>query len=445
MSLKICVIGGGSSYTPEIIEGIINRHHRFPVSEIVLVDTEQGQQKLTVIYELALRMIKQSNKKIHLSKTLDLEIALNNVDFVVTQIRVGGLDARLLDEKIPLSHGLIGQETNGAGGIFNAFRTIPVMLDIAAQVNRLCPDAWIINFTNPAGIVTEAVLKHSPHQKIIGVCNIPYNMRSSIAEIMKVDKNDVEINFIGMNHFVFGEKVSIKGIDSTADVIEEIITRKKRGTDKNIQDLSWSMLLIKSLSMLPSPYHQYYFQKNKMLEADLKAYKENNLRAKIVQKLEKKLFKTYENSELNEKPKELEKRGGSHYSDVACSLMDSIFNNRGDTQTINTVNNGAITDLPPDAVIEVNCIITEKGPEPIKIGSLPESIKGLILHMKNEEELIIKAAITGCYDDAYTALVMNPLVADISLSKAVLDELLEAHQAYLPQFNRLTKEEKNEK
>jgi len=207
MSLKVVIIGGGSSYTPEIIEGIINRYDHFPVTDISLIDIEKGLEKLKVVFSLAKRMIENSNKPINLTYTLDRKKALQNADFVTTQIRVGGLAAREKDEFIPLSHGYIGQETNGAGGILKAFRTIPVLMNIADDVHNICPNAWIINFTNPAGIVTEALLKHSPHKKVIGVCNIPLNMRNSVAEILKISPSTIEIEFIGINHFVFGNKV----------------------------------------------------------------------------------------------------------------------------------------------------------------------------------------------------------------------------------------------
>ncbi|MYL57699.1 6-phospho-beta-glucosidase, partial [Virgibacillus halodenitrificans] len=211
MALKVVVIGGGSSYTPEIIEGLIKRHSSFPVTEIVLVDIEAGKEKLQIIGELSKRMIEKSGKSINLSWTLDRRKALQGADFVSTQIRVGGLEARAKDERIPLSHGFIGQETNGAGGIFKAFRTIPVLMELAADIHHICPDAWMINFTNPAGIITEALLKHSQHDKVIGVCNIPYNMRHSTAEILHVAPEEVDIQFVGMNHFVFGRRVFVSG------------------------------------------------------------------------------------------------------------------------------------------------------------------------------------------------------------------------------------------
>lgn len=435
MSLKLVVVGGGSSYTPEIIEGIIRRHDTFPVSEIVLVDIEAGKEKLEIVGNLALRMIEKSSKPIHLSWTLNQREALKNAKFVSTQIRVGGLEARAKDERIPLSHGFIGQETNGAGGIFKAFRTIPVLLELAQNVHDICPEAWIINFTNPAGIVTEALLKHSPHKKVIGVCNIPYNMRYATADILNSSPEDVQIEFVGMNHFVFGKKVMVNGLDRTEEILEKLCHDDLGYLPANIVNLGWTKTFIESLKMLPNPYHQYYFQTREVLEKDIKAFNENGTRAETVQKLEESLFELYKSPDLSEKPKELEKRGGAYYSDVACSLMDSIYNNRGDVQTVNTFNQGAIPDLPDDAVIEVNSVITKQGPMPIAIGELPISIKGIIHNMKAFEEQVIRASLSGDYNEAYVALIMNPLVSDEKMAKIILDELIEAHQDFLPQFH----------
>ncbi|WP_026908299.1 6-phospho-beta-glucosidase [Paucisalibacillus globulus] len=434
MSLKVVVIGGGSSYTPEIIEGMIRRHDSFPVTDIVLVDIETGKEKLEIIGELAKRMIKKSGKSINLSWTLDRRVALQNANFVSTQIRVGGLKARAMDERIPLSHGFIGQETNGAGGVFKAFRTIPVLMDIAEDIHTICPDAWMINFTNPAGMVTEALLKYGKHKKVIGVCNIPFNMRHSVAEILNVSPQEVKIEFVGMNHFVFGRKVFVGGVNRTEEVLEKLINENVDYSPANIVNLGWSKTFIESTRLLPNPYHQYYFQTKDVLEKDLKAYGEHGIRAEIVQELEESLFEIYKNPGLYDKPKELEQRGGAFYSDVACSLMDSLYNNKEDIQTVNTFNNGTISDLPDDSVIEVNCVITNDGPKPMAIGSLPLAIKGIVQQMKAFEELVIRAAVTGNYNDAYLAFVMNPLISDEKLSKVVLDELLEAHKEYLPQF-----------
>lgn len=433
--MKVVIIGGGSSYTPEIIEGLILRQDEFPVDIITLVDIESGKEKLEIVGQLAKRMIEKAGVSIELSWTLDRREALDGADFVSTQIRVGGLKAREKDERIPLSHGLIGQETNGAGGIFKAFRTIPVLLDLAKDVSEICPDAWIINFTNPAGIVTEALLKHGVHKRVIGVCNIPYNMTQSAAEILKEDPNNVRIEFIGMNHFVFGSKVLVNGEDKLSKIIEALVNQSVDFSPANIVSSGWSETFLRAMNMLPNPYHQYYYQNESTLKKDLKAYQDNGTRAEQVQVIEEELFNEYKNPQLDIKPEALEKRGGAYYSDVACSLMSSIYNNSQNIMTVNTLNNGAIVDLAEDSVIEVNCLITKEGPVPLTVGRLPQQIKADILMMKAFEEQVIKASISGDYRDAYLAFVMNPLIKDEKKAKVILDELLNAHKEYLPQFD----------
>lgn len=433
--MKLVIIGGGSSYTPEIIEGLIKRHSSFPVSAIVLVDIDEGYDKMTIVGELAKRMIEAAGVPIALSWTTNRKEALKDAAFVSTQLRVGGLKAREKDERIPLSHGMIGQETNGAGGIFKAFRTIPVLLDIAEDIHDICPDAWMINFTNPAGIVTEALLKYSPHKKVIGVCNIPFNMLHSIAEVLEVDPSSVRIEFVGLNHFVYGKKVFVDGMDRTQEVIDRLIEQVVNYSPANIVSLGWTETFLKSLQLLPNPYHQYYYKQEAMLAKDLQSYEQNGTRSEVVQEVEHKLFELYKQPTLHEKPKELEDRGGAYYSDVACSLMSALYNDSHEIMTVNTLNQGAIRDLPLDSVVEVNCVITKSGPMPLATGALPEQIKGDILKMKAFEEQVIRASLSGDYEDAFLAFLLNPLVGDEDRAKVVLDELLIAHQAHLPQFN----------
>ncbi|AIC93047.1 6-phospho-beta-glucosidase [Shouchella lehensis] len=434
MMLKLVIIGGGSSYTPEIIEGMIDRHDQFPVTEIALVDIEKGKQKLDVISRLAKRMVKKSGKDITITASLDRRNALKNADFVTSQIRVGGLKAREKDERIPLSYGALGQETNGAGGIFKALRTIPVLLEVSKDMAELCPNAWLINFTNPAGMVTEALLKYGSHKRVIGVCNIPFNMRTGVAEILGCQTEDVEIEFIGLNHFVFGRRVLVKGVDYTSIVIERLKDPSNQYSPANIVSEGWSSTFLSSFMMLPNPYHSYYFKGAEMLEKSLKEYWENGTRAEVVQQVEEELFKKYDDKELTEKPTELEKRGGAFYSDAACNVMTSIYTNKGDIQTVNVQNNGTISDLPNDAVIETNAVMGGEGPRPISIGTLPLSIRGIIQLMKNMEELVIEAAVKGDRERLYQALVINPLVREETLAKDLMEELLDAHKEDLPQF-----------
>ncbi len=432
--LKVVVIGGGSSYTPELIEGFIKRHDELPVSEIWLVDIKEGEKKLNTVGELAKRMVQKSGLPIDIHLTLDRKKALENADFVITQIRVGLLDARIKDERIPLKYGVIGQETNGPGGLFKAFRTIPVILDITKDMKELCPDAWLINFTNPAGIITEAVNTYGATKKIVGLCNVPIGMRMGIAKLLDVDSSRVEVDFAGLNHMVFGLNVYLDGKNVTDKVIDMIVYDKDAISVKNVPGIDWEPEFLKGMGVIPCPYHRYYYQTQTILEKDLESYKENGVRGEVVKRIEKDLFELYEDKNLDIKPPQLEKRGGAHYSDAACSLINSIYNNKKDIQPVNTVNRGAIKSLPDDAIVEVSSVITKEGPRPIVMGDLPMHVRGLVSQIKSFERAAVEAAVTGDYDKALLAMTINPLVPSDKIAKVILDEMLEAHKEYLPQF-----------
>lgn len=433
--IKIVTIGGGSSYTPELIEGFIKRYHELPVGEIWLVDIESGKEKLEIVGNLAKRMVKKAGVPIDIHLTLDRREALKDADFVTTQIRVGQLDARNKDERIPLSHGVIGQETNGAGGMFKAFRTIPVILDIDKDMSQLCPNAWLINFSNPAGMVTEALLKYGINKKVIGLCNVPIGMEKAVAGMLDVDFNRITMTFVGLNHMVFGKEIYLDGENVTNKVINSIAEGKMGSIVKNIKDFEWSPHFIKALNMMPCPYHKYYYQTSEMLEDELKEFSKGETRAEIVQKLEKDLFELYKDENLDIKPPQLEKRGGAYYSDAACRLINSIYNDKKDIQPVDVRNNGAIEGIDDNSAVEVSCIITKDGPKPLSIGKLPVAVNGLVQTIKSFEKLVVDAAVEGDYNKALLALTINPLIPSEKMAKVLLDELLEAHKQYLPQFN----------
>jgi 6-phospho-beta-glucosidase len=433
--LKIATIGGGSSYTPELIEGFIKRYDELPVSDIWLVDIEEGREKLEIVGALAKRMVEKAGVPINIHLTLDRREALEGADFVTTQFRVGLLDARVKDEKIPLKYGVIGQETNGPGGLFKALRTIPVMLDICKDMAVLCPDAWLINFTNPAGMVTEAVLRYGAVKKVIGLCNLPIHTKIRIAQVLGVEPERVYIQFAGLNHMVYGLNVFLDGENVTQKVLGILTGETSSDIDvKNIPDLGWEPDFIKALGVLPCPYHRYYYQTQKMLEEELEAVKKEGVRAEVVKKLEADLFELYKDPNLNVKPPQLEKRGGAYYSDAACNLIASIYNDRRDIQTVNVRNNGTIAGIPDDSAVEVNCVITKDGPQPIHVGALPVAVNGLVQQIKSFERTAIEAAVTGDYHKALLAMTINPLVPSDTIAKQILDEMLEAHKDYLPQF-----------
>ncbi len=430
--IKIVTIGGGSSYTPELVEGFIKRHKELPVRELWLVDIEEGKYKLEIVGNLAKRMVKKAGIDMEIHLTLDRRKALKDADFVTTQLRVGLLDARIKDERIPLSHGVIGQETNGAGGLFKALRTVPVVLDIIKDIEELCPNAWLVNFTNPTGVISEAVFKYTNFKRYIGLCNVPIGVKNGMADILGVEKNRIEMDFAGLNHMVYALNVRLDGKDITKEAIEKFVTSSL--TMQNIKDIPLNADFVRALGVIPCPYHKYYYKHKEMLEEELEGFKDGKTRGEIVKALEDDLFELYKDENLAVKPPQLEKRGGAYYSDAACNLINSIYNDKGDIQVVNTLNNGSIRDFREDSAAEMSCVITKEGPKPLSIGYLPVAVSGLVAEIKAFEILAAKAAVEGDYNAALQALCINPLIPSDDLAKTILDEMMEAHKAYLPQF-----------
>ncbi|MBU5485888.1 6-phospho-beta-glucosidase [Clostridium sp. MSJ-11] len=431
--IKIAVIGGGSSYTPELIHGIIQRIEEFPVREIALVDIQEGKWKLDIISKLSLRMLNKHNIKTKITSTLNRREAIKDADFVVAQFRVGGLEARSKDETMPLKYDLIGQETTGVGGFIKALRTIPVILDICKDISELAPDAFLINFTNPAGIITETVLNHTK-VKAIGVCNVPITMKNNIGKLLDVEVNRIRIDFLGLNHMVYGKSVYLDGKDITREIIERLSNGASINMN-NIPDLKWNEEFLKCLNMIPCPYHRYFYMKDEVLKEELESIKRGEgTRAKQVMEIENKLFKIYDDENLDEKPSELDKRGGAYYSEAAVSLMSAIYNDKNEIHTVNVKNNGAILDLPYNSVIETNAIVNKTGAVPISSGALLNSVKGLVQQIKLYEILTIEAAVNGDYNQAFLALINNPLGGSINITKKLLKDILDKNKEYLPQF-----------
>lgn len=430
--MKVAIIGGGSSYTPELIEGFILRRDSLPVKDLVLVDIEEGQEKLDIIYELSKRMLEKAGSKIKLTKTLDRDQALKGASYVLTQLRVGRIEARAKDESIPLKYQRLGQETTGAGGFAKALRTIPVILSIAKDMERLCPDAWLINFTNPSGMVTEAVLKNSKIRSI-GLCNAPIGLQRGLADQLKIDPKDLYVEYVGLNHLSWTKRIFVKG----RDVTEELFSKDDFveyvagiiGGHKGAKEL------VAALKTIPSYYCSYFFFEDQAIQKDLDNIKEGKgTRADQVMALEEDLFKLYASPDLDEKPEQLSKRGGALYSEAALSLIESIHNNDGKMHIVNVMNKGAITGLPHDGVIETNCIVNKSGAHPIASGQLPRGSSALTKAVKAYEQLTIEAAIDGCRQTALLALVSNPLIHGADKALDILNDLLKAHKPYLPQF-----------
>lgn len=423
--MKICIIGAGSTYTPELIEGVINKKDSLPVTEISFMDIDE--RKLNIVGSLCQRMIKAAGMDCKTELVLnDYEHALKGSDFVLAQIRVGKLPARVKDEKIPLKYDLIGQETCGIGGMFKGLRTIPVMMKIVKLMEEYCPDAWLINFSNPSGMIAEALLNYT-NVKMMGLCNVPINTIDSIKKNMNLPNAEVE--YMGLNHFAYITRIEQDGKDYLQEALEAGINSASM---KNIPASGFTKEQIAYIGAIPTSYLEYYYFKNAKLEK-LKASPKT--RGETCMEIEEELLKIYQDSELHVKPEQLSKRGGARYSEVAISLVDSIWNDRRDVQVVNVLNKGAMDFLDDNDAVEVRAIIGKDGATPLPVkGKVNDHIKEYIKQVKNYEKLAVKAAIYGDKVEAMRALMSNPLVADLKTASDCFDELLEAHKEFLPQF-----------
>ena len=433
--LKIAVIGAGSSYTPELIEGLIKRQHELPLRELWLVDIEEGREKMNIIANLTRRMLAKAGISARVEETLDREPALAGADYVCSQFRAGCLEARISDERISLKYGLIGQETNGLGGFANACRTIPIALAIAADMERLCPDAWLLNFTNPSGMVTEAVLRHS-RIKAVGLCNVPVIMQKGVAQLLGAEQeSEFLMQVAGLNHFIFTRQILHRGQDRLAEVIEKITQGPDPLVPRNIPPFRWPEHLLKGLGMIPCAYLRYYYMSDDILKQELGEANGEGTRGEVVKALEHQLFEIYRNPSLAEKPKQLEGRGGQYYSEAACELMSAIHNDKRIIMHVNTRNNGTISGLPDECAVEVSSLITRSGPLPLNVAPFPDDTLRLLQLMKSFEQLTIEAAITGNRHTAWRALVLNPLITSGTVLEQALDEVIEQNKALMSAFH----------
>lgn len=416
--LKIAIIGAGSSYTPEIVEKLSEMREQVPVKEIVLMDIHE--ERTAVMTSFCKRFAEHLDYPVEIWGTTDRKRAIDGSDYVITQLRVGGNAARVNDEKIPLKYGLVGQETTGPGGFMKALRTIPVMLDIAHDLEKYSPQAWIVNYTNPTGIVAEAVTKYSK-ARIAGLCAGGLFPKVWAEKALGVKQSGVKYDYFGLNHMNFSYNVKIDGRDLTGEEFDRI-AEVHPSLDSEI---------VKKLGLIPSPYLQYFFTNAHKVESMKKA---QYTRGEEVQMLEKEIFTAYADEKLCTKPAILDKRGGGGYSEVAIGLIDAIHNDRDKWMVVNVPNQGAIRFLPDDAVVEIGCMVNSAGIKPLALNDIPETTWGLVCAVKNYEQLTVKAAVSGDKDKALLALLANPLVRDYNIAQSLLNDLLEANKDYLPQF-----------
>jgi 6-phospho-beta-glucosidase len=414
--LNIAAIGGGSTYTPELVEGFIRSFSELPIRRISLMDI--SEERLQIVGDLVQRML--GSLPVTLVRTTDRREAIEGADFVISQMRIGGLAARALDEQIPLRYGILGQETTGPGGFAKALRTIPVMLDVARDIGRYAPNAWLINFTNPAGLIVEAIMRHS-QPRVIGLCNVPINMQMKVAKALSVAPERVELRYVGLNHLSWA-KVLVDGQDVTQDAM-----KMEWGGRSGTLDADY----LRALGMLPNYYLRYFAHPDRVLDEQLRA---EESRAEYLQGVEAELLDLYRDPNLREKPKLLETRGGAYYSTVAVQLIRAIAQDRREVHIVNTRNGSCLPDLPPEAVVEVPSVIGKSGAHPLASGVLPPAIRALAVTVKAYEELTIEAAITGNEETAKMALLTHPLVPSWDVATALWNDIKAAHRAYLPQF-----------
>lgn len=422
--ISVAVIGSGSTYCPELIDGFIKARDSLKLKKVSFMDIDE--RKRTIVGNLCIRQLKKAGVDCETVLTDDLDVALQGADFVVTQIRVGKLPARHLDESIPVKYNLIGQETTGIGGFFKALRTIPVIKNICDKIEEICPDAWLINFTNPSGIVTDFVLNHT-NVKCIGLCNVPIDMLDDLKEIVG---EDADITYVGLNHLSWVTSVKKDGEELLPGLIESGFSPKVMA---NIKDDGFSMDCLKAIQGIPSSYLQYYYCRNAKLD-HLK--NDEKTRAQVCMEIEEKLLEMYQDEELCVKPALLDKRGGHKYSLCAVSLINSIANDVNDVQVVNIKNNGTLPFMDDDDVVEISAVIGKDGAKPVPVTKeTNRHMKGLMRVVKAYEKYTVDTAISGDDNDAYNAMMVHPLIGDFENSKACYEEMKQAHKDFLPEFN----------
>jgi 6-phospho-beta-glucosidase len=428
--MKVTVIGGGSTYTPELVNGFLARFESFPLKELCLMDI--NEERLDIVGGFAQRMVSHKGNPFKVTRSTNQREAVRGASYVTTQLRVGMMEARKKDEYLGLRHGLIGQETTGVGGMAKALRTIPVLLSIANDIREVSPGAPLVNFTNPAGLVTEALFRYAPDVTAVGVCNVPITTKMSIIEELEkstgktIAPESAQLDTLGLNHLSWHRGFTVEGEEMWPVIMDGYISNLKKE-----ENPEWPPRTIEILHMMPNYYLQYFYQTEKKLKA------QNDWppsRAEQVIEIEKELLAQYADPELMVPPDDLMKRGGAYYSTLATQLLNAHYNDLGERHIVNVRHNGAVEGWPSDWVLEMPATVDRDGFHPVKVDPLPEVCFGLIAQVKSYEILTAQAAVTGDREIAYQALLANPIGPAADEIQDVLDDLLETHKKYLPQF-----------
>ncbi|MEY2242964.1 6-phospho-beta-glucosidase [Streptomyces sp. BF23-18] len=418
--MKLTVVGGGSTYTPELIDGFARLRDTLPVEELVLVDP--AAERLELVGGLARRIFARQGHPGRIVTTSDLDAGVEGADAVLLQLRVGGQAAREQDETWPLECGCVGQETTGAGGLAKALRTVPVVLDIAERVRRANPDAWIIDFTNPVGIVTRALLQAG--HKAVGLCNVAIGFQRKFAGLLGVSPADVHLDHVGLNHLTWETGVRLGG-PTGENVLPRLLAEHG---DTVAADLRLPLSLVERLGVVPSYYLRYFYAHDEVV----RELRTKPSRAAEVAEMERRLLTMYGDPALDEKPELLAKRGGAYYSEAAVDLAAALLAGGGSPyQVVNTYNRGTLPFLPDDAVIEVQAAVGAKGPAPLPVPAVDPLYAGLMANVTAYEDLALDAALRGGRERVFRALLAHPLVGQYDRADALTDQLIAHNREHL--------------
>ena len=416
--MKVAVIGGGSTYTPELVNGIARLTQTSLVSELVLVNPDESRR--AVVGPVSARIMRAYGHPAAVSWTADLDEGLDGAGAVLLQLRVGGQAARQRDETWPLDCGCVGQETTGAGGLAKALRTVPVVLEIAERTARRGdPAAWIIDFTNPVGIVTRALLDAG--HRAVGLCNVAIGFQRQFAALLGVEPGQVALDHVGLNHLTWERAALVAGTDRLPELIA-------RHGDEIAEHTGLAPSVMREIGAVPSYYLRYFWAHDAVVEEE----RRSPTRAEEVAKIERELLGLYADPALDRKPDLLAERGGAFYSEAAVALLASLAGDTGDTQVVNVRNAGTFGFLADEAVIEVPAVIGAKGPRPVPAAPLSPLMRGLVAHVSAYEELAVDAALRGGRDRVRMALLAHPLVGQLDLADCLADRLLAENRGFLP-------------
>ncbi len=428
--MKITVIGGGSSYTPELVGGFLAKVASLPVDELVLMDIDV--ERLSIVGGLARRMAAARSAPFKVVLTTDQKAVIEGASYVITQLRVGRMAARKADEYLGLRHGLVGQETTGVGGFANALRTIPVILDIAEDIRKYAPKALLLNFANPAGLVTEALSRYAAGVNAVGVCNVGITAKMRFLDLLekttglRADGSRAHLDTLGLNHLTWHRAFRVDGVDYWPRLFPAYLDEVRAGKEDD-----WDLRTIETLGMVPNYYLKYFYYTQAKVD-DQRAWPPS--RAEEVMEIEKGIFAQYADPALTEAPPELMKRGGAYYSELATQVVDDHWNDRGGVHVVNVRNAGAVASWPSDWVIEIPSKVDRSGVHPLPAAPLPPAEFALVAAVKMYELLAVEAAVNGDRKSAYEALLAHPLGPAADRIQPVLDDLLETNREHLPRF-----------